>query len=425
MIDDLGFRGMMYKLWLDDVSSVILYRIINPLADPKRLNVYPVVYGHGFTLGSKTMIARAEKSRPRKPLIGQPWVIDEVKGDTNATNDRSMPFMLSNNNFDVWLFESRGASSANRDLSVHISPGQANRFWNFSLDEQSLIDLPTVIDFVLNKTRASKVIEFGYSASTFYTLAMLSERPEYGDKLATAVLMAPFAYMSHSTGLTLPVIAAITKMIPSAINYDILPQFLVTAGNLGMKYACKLPLVDKLVCGNIIDSVGGSGHSQHKSNLFGALVQSTSLNEARHLAQLFESKRFRKYDFGRKKNMRVYGQQEPPDYNLTNIRFDRLVLARGLKDILTAPIDQERMIRELGKPPLSDIVVPDYNHFDFIDGVGLVEKVNAPVLRVLFNVMQTDVGPNMLRDVSYDSIFNPIYNESYIEIHVQPSARRR
>jgi len=38
-----------------------------------------------------------------------------------------------------------------------------------------------------------------------------------------------------------------------------------------------------------------------------------------HLAQEYNSGRFRQFDYGRAKNLQIYNASEPPDYNLANI----------------------------------------------------------------------------------------------------------
>lgn len=63
---------------------------------------------------------------------------------------------------------------------VETSPNPM--YWNYSLDEQALYDLPAAIDFVLEKTNKPKLALLGHSAGSSMILMLLSEKPEYAEK---------------------------------------------------------------------------------------------------------------------------------------------------------------------------------------------------------------------------------------------------
>jgi len=45
----------------------------------------------------------------------------------------------------------------------------------------------------------------------------------------------------------------------------------------------------------------------------------TSTKTLVHLAQEYNSGKFRQFDYGHAKNLQIYNTSEPPDYNLANI----------------------------------------------------------------------------------------------------------
>lgn len=55
-------------------------------------------------------------------------------------------------------------------------------YWNFSLDEQALYDLPEAMNFILKKTGRSKMAVVGHSAGASMILMLLSDRPEEAKK---------------------------------------------------------------------------------------------------------------------------------------------------------------------------------------------------------------------------------------------------
>lgn len=64
-----------------------------------------------------------------------------------------------------------------------------------------IYDQPAVIDYVLDKTNSSKLYYIGYSQGTTSLLVMLSEFPEYNDKIYAASLMAPVGYIYYADSL--------------------------------------------------------------------------------------------------------------------------------------------------------------------------------------------------------------------------------
>lgn len=67
--------------------------------------------------------------------------------------------------------------------------------------EMGVYDQPAVIDYVLAKTNSSKLHYCGYSQGTTSLLVLLSERPEYNDKIHAASLMAPVGWIYYADSI--------------------------------------------------------------------------------------------------------------------------------------------------------------------------------------------------------------------------------
>jgi len=63
--------------------------------------------------------------------------------------------------------------------------------------EHGTIDLPTIIDYILRKTKHRQVWYSGHSMGTTMFFVMASMRPEYNKKIRHMFALAPVAYMSH------------------------------------------------------------------------------------------------------------------------------------------------------------------------------------------------------------------------------------
>lgn len=67
-------------------------------------------------------------------------------------------------------------------------------FWHFSWYEMGIFDHPAVIDYVLKVTNNAKLYYIGHSQGTTSLMVLLSERPEYNDKIHAASLMVIFNF---------------------------------------------------------------------------------------------------------------------------------------------------------------------------------------------------------------------------------------
>jgi pimeloyl-ACP methyl ester carboxylesterase len=82
--------------------------------------------------------------------------------------------------FDVWMVNMRGNtySKGNRH---YRTTDQA--YWRFSMDELALIDLPTQIDYILEKTGQPSAAVIGHSQGGTLPLMLMAVRPEYNNKI--------------------------------------------------------------------------------------------------------------------------------------------------------------------------------------------------------------------------------------------------
>lgn len=75
-----------------------------------------------------------------------------------------------------------------------VSPG----YWNFSWHEIGIYDMPAIIDYILLKTGQEKLHYIGHSQGTTVNLVMLAKKVQYNQKLKTAILLSPVAYLKNS-----------------------------------------------------------------------------------------------------------------------------------------------------------------------------------------------------------------------------------
>jgi len=106
----------------------------------------------------------------------------------------------------------------------------------------------------------------------------------------------------------------------------------------------------------------------------------SSSNQGIHYLQLWKSGEFRQYDWGTKKNKELYGQELPPDYDLSQITAPTHSYSSN-NDALCGPEDVDTLVKNFVHLT-EDYRVPvqSFNHLDFIIARNMKELVNDPII---------------------------------------------
>lgn len=365
-----------------------VYRIINPLADPKKLHKIPIVCNHGISFDMSSMMASSRNSRPRKPKLDERVTLYAME---NGTDDRGIHFYFSNNNYDVWLLEAR---AVNPQSSHRLSDGGNDKaFWDFSIDEQALLDLPTQIEFVLAKTGAPKVAYVAYSQSTVFMFALLSMRPDFSKKLACFVAMAPVVFTAHIKGIIWPMTSA-DILAHSSVANPRMPSKLRKLQNFIVTYMCSISFIRESLCRAIWNQFAGpTKHANMDGGMVENVLKSTSLKTFEQFMDNGRLHDFRMYDYkDETRNMEEYGQPVPPQYNVSKINLRTISLFRGNNDYLSTPEDQMTLLSRLRVPLYEDHILEEYSHIDFITSPTVTRDVNEPTLRIIDKITERPVN---------------------------------
>lgn len=96
------------------------------------------------------------------------------------------------------------------------------KIFNFgSFNEMGTYDLPAMIDYILDTTTQKGLNVIGHSQGGANILVMLSEKPEYNEKVKLSILFAPAALLSRAKNPSLAYFAS--KITAIKVNHPLQP----------------------------------------------------------------------------------------------------------------------------------------------------------------------------------------------------------
>lgn len=150
-------------------------------------------------------------------------------------------YLLYDNGYDVWMGNCRGTRPSRGHVRLDPNGSSSKEYWSFSLHELGVYDLPASIDYILEKTNASQLNYVGYSQGTALFFIMTSVRPEYNEKIASMIAMAPAVFVKHSQHTFLNILSKYNALIKKVLDYYMI--YSIDYGNRALRwlaeFACK------------------------------------------------------------------------------------------------------------------------------------------------------------------------------------------
>ena len=317
-----------------------------------------------FRMNSK----RCLKKMRRPPVILMHGLLLSSDAWLDAGPDAGMAFLLADACYDLWVGNQRGNYYARRH--VRLNPDTDPDFWQFSVDESGLYDVSATIDYVLKYTNEKTLNYVGYSqgAGTFFV--MCSERPGYCDKVDLLVGLAPASRQTHTRSKIYRISAMSIRLFEDLLYTVGVHEFLARGGASQefLEFFCQLNSISTTICGigeSLFDSFHpGSITNETMAKLFEHFPAGTSVHNMARYGQSMRTSRFQKFDYGKSKNLALYGQNQPPLYNLSAVTTPFLIIY-GQNDHLVDTKDIDWLVTKV--PNLLEAKLVDdplWNHFD-------------------------------------------------------------
>lgn len=153
----------------------------------------------------------------REPILLVHGFMSSAHGFVLHDPDKALAFILCQAGYDVWIANTRGTKLSRRHTSLDPDL-DAKQFWDFSLHEIGVYDLPAMIDYILGITNYDKLSLVGHSQGGTNFLIMLADRPEYNAKIKIAFAFGGAAIMRYTPNDYVRRIAVQEKDIKKTLN---------------------------------------------------------------------------------------------------------------------------------------------------------------------------------------------------------------
>eukprot|EP01022_Parablepharisma_sp_SALTPOND_P006846 TRINITY_DN1276_c0_g1_i1.p1 TRINITY_DN1276_c0_g1~~TRINITY_DN1276_c0_g1_i1.p1 ORF type:complete len:440 (-),score=23.92 TRINITY_DN1276_c0_g1_i1:868-2187(-) len=303
----------------------------------------------------------------RKPVLLQHGIFDT--GFTYLFQDihKNLAIMLVNEGYDVWIGNARGSMYSLEHESLDSS-NYSSTYWDFSWDELGQYDLPAMISYIKRVTHSPKVSYVCHSQGCTMILVLGCINFTFiNENIDRAALFAPAMYAFDQMSIPVDLLRLYSfsafyeetrvKLLAGqaefrALSYYIAkvwPEAWATGINFAAGWVSKIHLDLKRLPVLAAHEPGG-----------------TSFYDFNHYVQGVYYNDFRKYDFGKAKNMEKYGQSTPPIYNVKNLgKVDiKWYVVYGEKDHLITTKGVHKMLGLLKPGSYQAKMMLDMNHLD-------------------------------------------------------------
>ncbi|KAG8048041.1 hypothetical protein GUJ93_ZPchr0008g12127 [Zizania palustris] len=322
----------------------------------------------------------------RQPVLLQHGVLVDGMTWLLGSPEESLAYILADGGFDVWIANNRGTRWSRRHVSLDPS---SRSYWNWSWDELVVNDMPALVDYICSHT-GQKPHYVGHSMGTLVALAAFSEG-RMVDKLKSAALLSPVAYLSH---IASPIGVVLARAFAVELISDVLgvAEFDPAAPQVSnlVRAFCRKPGMN---CYDLLTAFTGKNYCLNNSaaDIFLKYEpQATSTKTLIHLSQTVRDGVVTKYDYvSPDVNVARYGQADPPTYDMSAIPVGfPLFLSYGGRDALSDPADVGLLLDDLRRghdrgDGLTVQYLEQFAHADFVIGVCAKDYVYNDVISFL------------------------------------------
>ncbi|ODV95608.1 hypothetical protein PACTADRAFT_42535 [Pachysolen tannophilus NRRL Y-2460] len=327
-----GYQLENHLIKTDDDQLLNIHRL-NPLTNNKPVNGKVVYLHHGLLMSSEI------------------WV-------TMYKKELNLPFVLCDLGYDVWLGNNRGNKYSCRNLKLDLDDP---KFWDFSIDEFSIYDIPNTVDYIIKFTGKKNLTYIGFSQGSTQGLAALSISQKLNEQIDKIITISP-ATTPH--GLHNWLINSLIKLSPNFLFLLFGKKILLQSATF-WKSIIYPPLFIKVI--DVSNEILFNWKSLNidytqKFISYYHLYSTTSVKSVCHWFQIIKSKKFQMYDNSKQSSSSNFSSMVFP--TKTNIKIPILIIYGKIDSL----VDIDIMKTQLPTENLQIIGVDNYEHLDLIWG---------------------------------------------------------
>ncbi|ODV85153.1 hypothetical protein CANARDRAFT_199050 [[Candida] arabinofermentans NRRL YB-2248] len=270
--------------------------------------------------------------------------------------DLNLPFRLCEMGYDVFLGNNRGNKYSNKHVSLSTSDP---KFWDFSIDEFAMYDIPCTIDYILSYTNSKSLTYIGFSQGCSQILASVSINKDLNSKISKLILIAPATTPKRLCNW---LINSIVNFKPSLL-FLLFGKKILMKSTLFWQRIMYPPFFIKMI--DLPNKILFDWRSENITNIqkiicYFHLYSTTSVKSVVHWFQIIRSKKFQMYH-----DSNIFNAFEYP--TSTSIAIPDILLIYGMSDSL---VDITQMLDHvpLKSSKMTVIGVEKYEHLDLIWG---------------------------------------------------------
>ncbi|XP_063358088.1 lipase 3-like [Cydia amplana] len=376
-------------------SSDVINQIIS---EGYPAELHQVTTADGYILGvHRIPYGKDGPSEGRRPVV---FVMHGLMGASSnfifLGKENGIAYNLADAGYDVWMGNARGNVFSRQHVSLNPDDNQQkNEFFDYSWEEISVIDVPAMVDYALAVSGEQTLHYVGHSQGGTSFLVLNSMKPEYNEKFVSAHLLAGVGYMDNFPNSELKIAAQMTTVLYTMARTmglveirsldDIPGNFVRRSGHSRTDY-CFGDIVYKEYCNML-----GLNKIMGDTDLEGLGVGGASLKQFAHYGQNIRDRTFRRWDHGIISNLLVYGERNPPAYDLGRITVP-VTMHYTVSDELLDEQDVLAMARDLHSAEARKVARENFSHIDFIQAADVKELVTNYVIYKLNRVERMLAG---------------------------------
>ena len=289
---------------------------------------------------------------------------------------KSLPFLLFERGFDIWLGNSRGNIFSNR-YKIHNK-----KFYDFTMDDKVKYDLPSTIKYIKSKTGVKKMTYIGHSQGTTIFFMLYMHNPSLVessfDHFIPLGTVPNIAHATFSPIKILDAIYAIMKLLrfkDGILNPDDKQRMLISN-------FCKK---NKWICKNLFEN-GANIKPTHRTD-YSKLYQflyyypgGTSNLNLLHWSQIHTQKKLVYY------NPNYNKDKTSKPYNINNLKKWKIkaLIVRTDSDTLSSYQDVTDLYNTIqDKSYVKILDNKNYGHLDVLAAVSAYDDIFMPIIKFL------------------------------------------